>query len=112
MRKDLLKIIEHYGVMKQLKYFQSEVFELNEAIIEHETAKGIYQNAVEITRFKKEHIVEEIADCLVMIHQFIEYYKIDNNDVSNIMNQKIDRQLDRIRNEKENKKMLEQIIRS
>ena len=32
MNEKLLKIINHYGVMPQLKYFQSEVFELNEAI--------------------------------------------------------------------------------
>ena len=29
-------IIDHYGVLSQLKYFQSEVFELNEAIFEKE----------------------------------------------------------------------------
>lgn len=36
MTDKLLKIINHYGVMPQLKYFQSEVFELNEAIIKYE----------------------------------------------------------------------------
>lgn len=36
MKEDLLKIINTYGVMPQLKYFQSEVFELNEAIIKYE----------------------------------------------------------------------------
>lgn len=49
------------------------------------------------------HIAEEIADCMVMINQFIEYYKIDNNDVCNIMQRKVDRQLERIENEKDNK---------
>ena len=33
MNEKLRKIISHYGINKQLKYFQSEVFELNEAII-------------------------------------------------------------------------------
>ena len=33
MDEKLRKIINHYGMDKQLKYFQSEVFELNEAII-------------------------------------------------------------------------------
>lgn len=33
MNEKLRKIINHYGMDKQLKYFQSEVFELNEAII-------------------------------------------------------------------------------
>lgn len=36
MNKKLRKIINFYGIEKQLKYFQSEVFELNEAIIKKE----------------------------------------------------------------------------
>ena len=40
MKEKLLKIINHYGVMLQLKYLQSEVFELNEAIIRHHTEQG------------------------------------------------------------------------
>ena len=33
MKDKLLKIIKNYGVIPQLKYFQTEVFELNESII-------------------------------------------------------------------------------
>ena len=36
MKADLLKIISTYGVLPQLKYFQSEVFELVEAVINRE----------------------------------------------------------------------------
>ena len=36
MKEDILKVINNYGVIPQLKYFQSEVFELNEAIIQKE----------------------------------------------------------------------------
>ena len=36
MKENLLQIINHYRVIPQLKYFQSEVFELNEAIIKYE----------------------------------------------------------------------------
>ena len=88
MKDKLLEIIEHYGVMSQLKYFQSEVFELNEAIIKHESSGGEYQ-----------HIVEEIADVMVMLGEFVSYYDIDNDEINNIMYQKIDRQLERIKNE-------------
>ena len=35
MKETALKVINHYGVMPQLKYFQSEVFELTEAIIDY-----------------------------------------------------------------------------
>lgn len=33
-KKDFLKIIDYYGLFEQLKYFQSEVYELNDAIYE------------------------------------------------------------------------------
>ncbi len=42
MKEDLLKIIDTYGVMSQLKYFQSEVFELNESIIFMKIQKDYY----------------------------------------------------------------------
>lgn len=94
MKEDLLKIINHYGVMPQLKYFQSEVFELNEAIINAENDDFNYYD--EVCKSNKKHIAEEIADCLVMLNQFVEYYQIQISDIYIIMEQKIDRQLDRM----------------
>ena len=93
-KEELLKIINTYGVMPQLKYFQSEVFEFNEAIIKYENIpNGIYEY---IKNEYKEHIAEEIADITVMLKQFIEYYHIDVNDILRIMNEKIDRTISRI----------------
>lgn len=105
MKEDLLKIINNYGVLSQLRQFNEESYELIEAIRNYE-----YQyDACEVIGCKehhiekeKEHLIEEIADCMVMIHQFIEYYEIDNNDVCNIMQRKINRQLERLNNEKNN----------
>ena len=100
MDEKLLKIINHYGVSPQLKYFQSEVFELNEAIITHELKKSV-EYEIPLTEIigTKEHIAEEIADVTVMLLQFKEYYGIDGNDVLKIMNEKIDRQLKRMEEE-------------
>lgn len=95
MKEDLLKIINHYGVMPQLKYFQSEVFELNEAIIKAEENLALEKY--------KEHIAEEIADVLVMLKQFQYYYGIEDEQIEEVMKFKIDRQLERINNEKENR---------
>ena len=85
MRENLLKIIKYYGVLPQLKYFQSEVYELTEAILEERYWEGT-----------KEHITEEIADIKVMLDQFIEYYELDRDAIFEIWCNKIDRQLDRI----------------
>ena len=97
MEEKLLKIINHYGVLPQLKYFQSEIFEMNQAIIKYENIpNGIYEH---IKNEYKENIAKEIADVEVMLLQLKEYYHIDGNDILKIMNEKIDRQLERIKNE-------------
>lgn len=76
MQKDLFKIINNYGVMPQLEYFQGEVFELNEAIIIYENEKSYCDAMADagFVKMLKNHIKEEIADCLVMINQFPIYY--------------------------------------
>lgn len=100
MKDELLQIINHYGVMPQLKYFQSEVFELNEAIITHELKQSV-EYEIPLTEIvgTKEHIAEEIADVCVFLRQFMEYYDITSDEVSNIMAFKIGRQIERIENE-------------
>lgn len=98
MKEKLLKIIEHYGVRPQLKYFQSEVFELNEAIIDYQYVEVYKGSPAEVEH--KHHIAEEIADVMVMLNQFKEHYEITDEQIEDIMNYKIDRQLERIKNEK------------
>ena len=104
MKKDLLRIIEHYGIMPQLKYFQSEVFELNEAIkkkkIKLHLLEGNPPKMVEpVVEELIQHITEEIADVLVMLGQFMQYYNIDKDKIEAIMEYKIERQLRRIEDE-------------
>ena len=91
MKENLLKIINHYGVLPQLKKFNEEAYELIEAIIKHEALGCEYK-----------HIAEEIADVLNMVEQFMCYYDIDIQDVIEIKHHKINRQLERIENEKDN----------
>ena len=100
MNKELLKIIKHYGITPQLKYFQSEVFELNEAIIQYEMAYGDMCYSEEAMNGQRQHIAEEIADVMVMLEQFRIYYGINIGEVGEIMNYKIKRQIERIENEK------------
>ena len=73
--------------MPQLKYFQSEVFELNEAIIRFDVPRS---------NLFKEDIAGEIADVMVMLKQFQYNYGIKDEDVEDIMKYKIERQLNRI----------------
>lgn len=98
MKENLLKIINHYDVLPQLKHFNSEVFELTEAIINAENNRliGISRKP---SKLAIEHIAEEIADVLNMVEQFMCYYDIDIQDVIEIKHQKINRQLERINKE-------------
>lgn len=91
MEEKLLEIISHYGVTPQLKYFQSEVYELTEAILFDEFTTSSYREI--------HHIAEELADCLVMLKQFQLYYCIKDEEIEDIMKFKIDRQIGRIENE-------------
>ncbi len=100
MKEDLLKIISHYGVNAQQRQLAEEVFELQEAITTHELKNSVsYEIPLTEIVETKEHIAEEIADVLVLLFQFNEYYGLDIDDISKIMDNKIKRQLERIKNE-------------
>ena len=92
-KEEILKIINTYGVMPQLKYFQSEVFEFNEAIFEKEKI-GAYPGIEE-----RKHIAEEIADVVVMLKQFQYYYGITDEEIEEVMKYKIERTIKRMENE-------------
>lgn len=109
LRGKALTIINHYGIMPQLKYFQSEVFELNQAIIEYENFNDyspIDASSIEVDEkiftipvyieHLKSHIAEEIGDVELMLNEFKEYYGINDDEIGEIMNFKADRQLKRI----------------
>lgn len=90
MKDKLLKIINNYGLLNQTRQFNEECYELIEAIFDYEYT--------EISNEKwREHIAEEIADCYVMLEQFRNYYGIKAKDITEIMERKIDRQLERMK---------------
>ena len=102
MKDKLLQIIEHYGIMKQLKYIHTEYFELDQAIIDYEDsdeANEIYEGNDYVMPKFEESIAEEIADVMVMLKQFQYYYGITNGEIEKVMEFKIDRQLERMRGE-------------
>lgn len=71
----------------QQRKLEEEVYELQEAIIKGDD---------------KEHIAEELADVCVLLMQITNYFKIDVPSIDKIMEMKIDRQIERIENEKHN----------
>lgn len=101
MKEKVLKIINNYGAIPQLKYMQTEMFEFIEAVINYDLKETI-EYEIPLTELigSREHIEEEYADLMVMMEQFKAYYDLDNEKIIEIMNKKIDRQLDRIEKEK------------
>ena len=96
MKDKLLQIINHYGILKQLKYIHTEYFELDQAIIDYENLKDFNISDKE---YLKKHIAEEIADVMVLLHQIKFYYDLDDEEIAIIFTNKIDRQLERMRGE-------------
>lgn len=94
MQEKLLKIINNYGLLEQLKYIHSEYFELDEAIIDYKYVEVYKGSPAE--KYHKEHIAEEMADVMVMLKQFQYYYDIKDEEINKIMEYKINRQIDRI----------------
>ena len=90
MEKDKLQMIaDHYGIKKQLRQLAEECSELA-VEASHSARKG--------TTVK---IIEEIADVEIMIEQIIYLAKIDKCDIENCINYKLDRQIKRIKEEKD-----------
>jgi NTP pyrophosphatase (non-canonical NTP hydrolase) len=75
------QIINHYGYENQLKKLIEELRELEEVILYH--------------RYDEEHIKEEMADVLNLIEQ-ISVFQGWSEDINEIKEFKINRQLDRI----------------
>lgn len=88
MKEKLLKIINNYGVNRQLKHLYTEMYEFTEAVLDDEFDESGFGN--------KNHIQEEFADLMVMLEQFQVYYDLSNEDIMETMNYKIERQLKRI----------------
>ena len=94
------QIISFYGVLPQLKYMQTEMFEFIEAILTVEHKLEWCFNWIYLESEEKTHIEEEYADLTMMLEQFKEYYHLDEDNIQRIKEQKIDRQLKRIEEEK------------
>ena len=100
MKEDLLKIIEHYGVGNQLRKLNEESYELIEAVRDYqedyEKTKGVQDG---INKYFKDNILEEFADCMVLLEQIKAYYDLDNEKIIETMKYKIERQKKRMEDE-------------
>lgn len=99
MNKDkLMYIIEHFGIEAQQRKLMEEVFELQSAITTHEMAlSNEYEIPLNYIVGTKEHITEELSDCLIILNQFVRYYKLDYDEINKMVNKKVNRTIQRIK---------------
>ena len=81
MENKLLTIFNTYGKSHQVSKLLEEIGEFIETIMNED----------------KENMVQEMADCMVMLKQFQYYYGIEDKEIEEVMKYKIDRQLERIK---------------
>ena len=85
VEKDKLQMIaDHYGIKEQLRQLAEECCELA-VEANHSARKG--------TTVK---IIEEIADVVIMMEQIIYLAGIDRKDIDEVIDYKLNRQLERI----------------
>ena len=86
MKEKILRIVNHYGLINQLKKLNEEVYEL----IEAETEAYYTLNT---TNYEKliDHILEEYADVLHVLEQHRLYWELSLEDVKEILKYKVER---------------------
>ena len=87
MKEKIALIINHYGINHQQRKLNEEVFELQESIFDYEN----------ITLMDKKHIIEELADVMVLLEQIKIYYNLEDEDIKSAMEYKINRTLERMK---------------
>lgn len=92
LKEDLLKTIKHYGVRNQLKHLHTEVYELDEAVLDYENTRSSWFDYEKL----KNNIAGEIADLMNFVEEIQLYYEIPEKTIKEIRKQKMQRQLKRI----------------
>lgn len=88
------KIAKHYGLKSQKRQALQEFNELCGVLLRRKdqiNSKAEYKN----------DLIDEIADCYIMLQQLITLYKLHPSKVSERISFKLNRQLERIANEQE-----------
>ena len=83
MENKLLTIFNNYGKSHQVSKLLEEVGEFIETVMNED----------------KENMVQEMADCMVMLKQFQYYYGITDEEIEEVMKYKIERTIKRMENE-------------
>lgn len=97
-KEQLLEIIKTFGINNQKKKFAEESFEFIEAVTEYESDIRWEDPEAREVASDKAAIVEEMADCMVILRQFMLYLNIEEEELEKIIRFKTYRTLNRLKN--------------
>lgn len=101
LEEKAFKIADHYGEDAQVDMLIEEMSELTKALLKNRRAKKSGQPILGILEPTTLNIIEELADVEIMLQQII-YLGDFEDDVKEVMKEKLDRQLERIKKEQQN----------
>ena len=91
-QNNIIAIAEHYGYDSQSRQLIEEMAELTQAINKAWRMGNDFDNLL----VQKRNIKEEIADVTIMIEQIKYLLSISDTEIDQIIEQKLNRQLERI----------------
>lgn len=94
--KPYLDIMEHFGYRAQMKKLAEESYEFLEAVDNYEDLLLFGVNNHHEEALARDFVVEEMADMLILLTQFIAKYEITQNELNKHMDEKLARTLKRI----------------
>ena len=92
-------IAGHYGYEPQSRQLIEELSELIQAVCKHNRAFGGKQLSESMECPEKDAIIEEMADVTIMMCQLQHILGIGNLDLDSKIERKLNRQIERIKNE-------------
>ena len=92
-------IADHYGYEPQSRQLIEELSELIQAVCKHHRAYEDRPISVSCDCPERDSIAEEMADVCIMIWQLCHLLGISNERINQISEKKLDRQIERIKNE-------------
>ena len=94
--KPYLDILNHFGYRAQMKKLSEECYEFLEAVDNYEDLLlfGVGNHHEE--KLAREFVIEEMADMLILLTQFIGKYEITQDELNAYMDAKLERTLARL----------------
>lgn len=94
--KPYLDIMNHFGIRNQMKKLNEECYEFIEAVDNYEDFKTFYSDMPSEELVARSFVIEECADILLLLTQFIALYDIEKKEIDTFIDEKLKRTLDRI----------------